>query len=99
MNALPSPRLRLDDDLVPALDELAGTGRSQRDTVLLRLDLLGDADPHGARDDIASVRARGVDERERHLDHRFEVGHRDVLVRRVDLGHPVREVDARRPGR
>src|SRR5215212_2617847 len=36
----------------------------------------------------------GIEERERHVDHRFEIGDRDVLVRRVDLGHPVREVDA-----
>ena len=35
-----------------------------------------------------------LDERERHLDHPFEVGHGDVLVGRVDLHHPVREVHA-----
>ena len=37
----------LDDDLVPALHELARAGGRQRDPVLLRLDLLGDADAHG----------------------------------------------------
>ena len=36
----------------------------------------------------------GVHERERDVDHRLEIGDRDVLVGRVDLGHPVREVDA-----
>ena len=39
--------------------------------------------------------ASHVDERERHLDHALEVGDGDVLVGRVDLHHPVREVDAR----
>ena len=43
------------------------------------------------------VLARDVDEGERHLDHSLEVVHRDVLVGRVDVGHPVREVDAGRP--
>src|SRR6185503_12433700 len=36
----------------------------------------------------------GVDERERHLDHLVQVGDRDPLVGRVDVGHSVREVDA-----
>ncbi len=39
--------------------------------------------------------ARGLDERERDLDHRIQVVHGDVLVGRVDLHHPVREVHAR----
>jgi hypothetical protein len=38
---------------VPALDELEGSGRRQRDAVLLRLDLSRDTDPHGARHDTA----------------------------------------------
>ena len=38
----------LDDDIVPALDQLARTCGRQRDPVLLRLDLLRDADAHGA---------------------------------------------------
>src|SRR6185436_3373533 len=33
--------------------------------------------------------ASDADERERHLDHAFEIRDRDVLVRRVDLHHPV----------
>ena len=41
-------------------------------------------------------RPPAADQRERHLDHRLEVGDGDVLVRRVDLGHPVREVHALR---
>ena len=49
-----------------ALDELARAGGRERDAVLLRLDLLGDADPHGARDDsdrcVGSARLRGVEE-------------------------------------
>src|SRR4029453_15330050 len=36
----------LDDHLVAALHELAGSGRRERDTVLVGLDLLRDADPH-----------------------------------------------------
>ncbi len=36
----------------------------------------------------------GIAERERHLDHRLEVGDGDVLVGGVDLRHPVREVEA-----
>src|SRR5215212_1781869 len=36
----------------------------------------------------------GIEERQRHVDHRLEVGDGDVLGRRVDLGHSVREVDA-----
>src|SRR5215212_1248329 len=36
----------------------------------------------------------GIEQRERHVDHRLEIGDCDVLVRRVDLGHPVREVHA-----
>src|SRR5437868_13283466 len=35
-----------------------------------------------------------LDERERDLDHAVEIGDRDVLVRRVDVGHAVREVYA-----
>ena len=31
----------------------------------------------------------GIDQRERHLDHRVEVGDRDVLVGRVDLRIPL----------
>src|ERR687888_1281032 len=43
-----------------------------------------------------SVRAiaGAVDERERHLDHAVEVLDRDPLVGRVDVLHPVREVEA-----
>ena len=41
----------LDDDLVAVLDELARPGRGQRDAILLGLDLLGDADAHGPRND------------------------------------------------
>ena len=37
----------LDDHLVAALDELERARGRQRDAVLVRLDLLGDADPHG----------------------------------------------------
>ena len=37
---------------------------------------------------------RRLDDRERHVDHRLEVGHRDLLVRAVDVRHPVREHDA-----
>src|SRR5258708_1327537 len=36
----------------------------------------------------------GGEERECDLDHRLDVRDGDVLVRRVDLGHPVRQVDA-----
>src|ERR687897_2536028 len=41
---------------------------------------------------VCGALARNIDERERHVDHALEVGDRDVLVRRVDLHHPVREV-------
>ncbi len=44
----PGAGTRLDEHLVAAKDELARTGRRERDAVLLRLDLLGDTDPHGA---------------------------------------------------
>src|SRR3989337_1695577 len=39
----------------------------------------------------------GVDQGERDVDHRVEVGDGDVLVGCVDLPHPVREVEARDP--
>ena len=39
----------LDRDVVPAVDQLERAGGRQRDAVLVRLDLLGDADPHAAR--------------------------------------------------
>ena len=39
-------RAGLDDHVVTALDELARAGRREGDAVLVRLDLLGDADPH-----------------------------------------------------
>jgi hypothetical protein len=39
-------RARLYDHQVAALNELARTRGGQRNAVLLRLDLLGDADPH-----------------------------------------------------
>ena len=35
-----------------------------------------------------------IDEGERDVDHRVEIGRGDALVGRVDVGHPVREVDA-----
>ncbi len=38
---------RLDEDLVPALDQLAGTGRGERHPVLVGLDLLRNADTQG----------------------------------------------------
>src|SRR6478736_3411684 len=37
---------------------------------------------------------RFLEERERDVHHRLEVGDRDVLVRAVDVRHPVREIDA-----
>ena len=37
---------------------------------------------------------RGVDQREGDVDHPLEVVDRDLLVGRVDVRHPVREVDA-----
>ena len=46
---------------------------------------------HG-RDDPASKPERHRRRAQRHVDHRVEVGDRDVLVGGVDLGHPVREV-------
>ena len=48
-NAEPTPAPVSIDDLVPGADQLERAGRRQRDAVLVRLDLLGDADPHGAR--------------------------------------------------
>ena len=51
----------------------------------------GSGEPSRRRD---ALRDRGVDERERDVDHRVEVRDRDVLVGRVDLGHAVREVHA-----
>ena len=39
-------RPRLDEHVVPALDELPGAGRRERDAVLVGLDLLDDADLH-----------------------------------------------------
>ena len=48
----------LDEDLVPALDELERPGGRQGDTVLPRLDLFRDPDPHGARDDTAPPRGQ-----------------------------------------
>jgi hypothetical protein len=41
-------RARLDDDLVTARSQLAGSGGRESDPVLVLLDLLGDADPHEA---------------------------------------------------
>ena len=43
----PLPRRRLDEDLVPALDQLTGTRRGQRHPVLVGLDLLRNADTQG----------------------------------------------------
>src|SRR5437763_9420959 len=42
---------------------------------------------------------RLLEERERDVDHPLQVGDGDVLVRSVDLGHPVREVQAGEPAR
>ena len=43
-----------------------------------------------------ATRPRGfVDQRQRDVDHPLEVGDGDPLGRRVDVDHPVREVDAR----
>ena len=41
----PLPRRRLDEDLVTALDQLAGAGRGERHAVLVGLDLSRNADP------------------------------------------------------
>src|SRR5581483_9668010 len=50
------------------------------------------------RSRIAVTRPRlsdsGIDQRQRHVDHALEVVDRDPLVRRVDVDHAVREVDA-----
>src|SRR5262245_307275 len=47
---------------------------------------------------IAVTRPRlsesGIDQRERDVHHRLEVGDGDPLVGRVDVDHPVREVEA-----
>src|SRR5918994_7272056 len=43
---------------------------------------------------IPRLSVSGIDDRERDLDHRLEVVHGDVLVGRVDLRHPVGEVEA-----
>src|SRR5439155_16699575 len=40
---------RLDQDVMPALHELARARGCERDAVLVGLDLLDDPDPHGAR--------------------------------------------------
>ncbi len=40
------PRALLHEHVVSALNQLASTGRRQRDAVLVGLDLFGDADPH-----------------------------------------------------
>ena len=42
-------RTSLDDELIAALHELAGACRSERDAILVLLDLFRDADLHGAR--------------------------------------------------
>src|SRR6266496_5151894 len=39
----------------------------------------------------------GIDQRQRDVDHRVEVCDRDPLVRRVDVLHPVREIEALKP--
>ena len=43
----PLPRARLHQNLVTALDQLAGTGGGERDAVFVGLDLLGNADAQG----------------------------------------------------
>ena len=43
----PLPRRRLDENLVPALDQLAGTRRGERHPVLVGLDLLRNTDTQG----------------------------------------------------
>ena len=48
-NALPSPAPASTSTSWPRSDELARAGGRQRDAVLVGLDLLGDADPHGAQ--------------------------------------------------
>ena len=48
------PRPHFDQHFVPALDQLPGTGRGERHTVLVRLDLLDDADLHGRADSNGS---------------------------------------------
>ena len=76
---------RLDRDLVAVVDQLERAGRRQRDAVLVGLDLLGDADPHAGGSLQPGRRSgSGVDQRQRHLDHRLQVGDGDVLVRGVD---------------
>jgi hypothetical protein len=46
-------RTLLDQDGVPVAGELEGAGGRERDAVLVRLDLLGDADVHWGRGTIA----------------------------------------------
>ena len=48
------PRPHLDQHFVPALHQFPGTGRGERHTVLVRLDLLDDADLHGRADSNGS---------------------------------------------
>ena len=94
---LEHPRLLVHEHVVPNLD-VAGQPRVRhaRDPVDLEPDEA--LVPLRDRGDAAAPkRTSGIDERERDVDHRVEVGDRDVLVGGVDLRHPVREVEARQP--
>ena len=68
-----------------------GTPSTSIARALVALDDRGDA--AAPKRSIAS----GVDQRERHVDHPLEVVDGDPLVGRVDVLHPVREVEAREP--
>src|SRR5262249_12572995 len=60
---------RLDEDLVPALDERADPGRCEGDTLLAWLDLLRGADHHGAMVPEQTCQTRAVsvaDDLDRH---------------------------------
>ena len=94
-------RLDVDDDDVALLDRAREPRvRDARIAVDLEADEAVDALPDRADGPPAEPErhlhslARDVDQREGHVDHALEVVDRDVLVRRVDVRHPVREVDA-----
>ena len=93
---LEQPRLLVDEHLVADLD-LAGQPRvgDARDPVHLEPDqtVLPLAD-RGDRPASKADLSGGIDQRQRHVDHRVQIVDGDVLLGGVDLRHPVREIEA-----
>ena len=94
---LEQPRLLVDEHLVPDVD-LAGQPRVRDTRNPVHFEPDQTVEPLVIAVTVPRLRlsgiSGGVDQGERHVDHRVQIVNGDVLLGGVDLCHPVREIEA-----